>query len=114
MRESWLTDMGKSFAKFCIIAFVCALVLFYVCSIIDGPTKAHASTPANPAIYGEAVQVKLFSMAVTQHENLDKLETDINTWLKQNADKIEVLTPPTQSSAGQYRIDIAIWYRVKK
>jgi hypothetical protein len=52
-------------------------------------------------------------MSVTQHEDLDKLESDINAWLKHNADKIEVLAR-TQSSAGKFRIDIAVWYKIKK
>lgn len=102
--------MLKKSGHWVLLATICLAVWALLTASALYPLYAAHTTPQSSP---QVEQVKLFSMAVTQHENLNRLETDINDWLKTNADKIEVLAR-TQSSAGQYRIDVAIWYRNKK
>lgn len=57
----------------------------------------------------ESEQVKIFSGSVGE---MDKLEKEINAWLKENDGKIYIYSR-TQSGT-QFAVQVAIWYKVKK
>ena len=57
----------------------------------------------------ESEQVKIFSAGVG---DLEKLEKEVNAWLKENDGKIYVYSR-TQSGT-QFAVQVAIWYKNKK
>ncbi len=93
-----------------VLLIVCAIVLASV-GIYPFVKKSEAANSAviNNVVKAESEQVKIFSAGVG---DMEKLEKEVNAWLKENDGKIYVYAR-TQSGT-QFAVQVAVWYKVKK
>lgn len=85
-----------------IAAALIAMTIFLCTPLFVESSKA--SAPAVP------YKLKIFARQVHTQEAFNKLESDINAWLKNNWNKIEIYSA-NQSNSSRFVTQIGVWYR---
>ena len=86
-----------------LLAFAVAVLFVFVVSVAvigAAPADSH---------FGNHEQVKIFVQATGNEEGAKKLEEKLNAWLKENADKVEIVA--RTQSGQQFTTVVTIWYK---